>query len=64
MRRHLRRQYGEETEQDELEIVMNKLRKGEGKIQYHTKEDLPTKEEAMENFRLGKIDKAYEEKWD
>ena len=43
---------------------MNKLRKGEGKIQYHTKEDLPTKEEAMENFRLGKIDKAYEEKWD
>ena len=47
MRRHLRRQYGEETEQDELEIVMNKLRKEEGKIQYHTKEDLPTKEEAM-----------------
>ena len=38
--------------------------KGKEKIQYHTKEDLPTKEEMEENFRLDKIDKAYEEKWD
>ena len=54
----------EKTEQSELEIVMKKLMQGKGKLQYHTKKDLPTKEEAMENFRLGKIDQAYEEKWE
>ena len=42
----------------------NTVLKGKGKIQYHTKEELPTKEEAMKNFRLDKIDKAYEKKWD
>ena len=40
------------------------MRKPKGKIQYHTEEELPTNEEIMENFRLGRIDKAYNEKWD
>ena len=31
----------------------------ERKFQYHTEKDLPTKEEAIENFRLGKIDLKY-----
>ena len=30
--------------------------------QYHTKEELPTKEEIIENFRLGRIDEAYNKK--
>ena len=55
---------GKEAElRDELETTMEKLRQGKAKYQYHTKKDLPTKEEVMENFRLGRIDKAYEEKW-
>ena len=54
---------GQEKELNELEATMEKLRQGKGKVQYHTKKDLPTKEEAMENFRLGVIDKAYEAKW-
>ena len=35
---------------------------GKLKVQYHTAKDLPTKAEAMENFRLGVIDRKYEEK--
>ena len=54
----------EDTEEDELDRGMKKLMKKTGSIQYHKKEDLPTKEELMENFRLDKIDKAYDEKWD
>ena len=42
---------------------MERFRLGKVKFQYHTAKDLPTKEEAMENFRLGIIDRRYEEKW-
>ena len=55
----------EENRKRDRETMRNdKKVKGKGKLQYHTKEDLPTKEEMMENFKLDKIDKAYEEKWD
>ena len=55
----------EETRKRVREPMRNDMKvKGNGKLLYHTKEDLPTKEEMMENFKLDKIDKAYEEKWD
>ena len=47
----------------ELETTMERLRLDKEKFQYHTGKDLSTKEEAMENFRLGIIDRKYEEKW-
>ena len=53
----------EEADQNELKTAREKLLKGKGKLQYHTKKDLPTKEEIMEKFRLGRIDQAYEKKW-
>ena len=42
---------------------MEKLRLGKEKVKYHTKKDLIAKEEVIENFRLGKIDKEYLENW-
>ena len=36
---------------------------GKVKAKYHTAKDLPTKEETMENFQLGLIDRKYEERW-
>ena len=41
---------------------MERFKAGKIKFQYHTAKDLPTKEEAMRNFREGKIDKKYLEK--
>ena len=48
---------------EELDTIMEGFRLGKVKFQYHTAIDFPTKEEAMENFRRGRIDRKYEEKW-
>ena len=37
---------------DDMQDIMKSLRQGKKKINYHTKTDLPTKEEVIKNFRL------------
>ena len=48
---------------EDIDTTMERLRTGKAKVQYQTAKNLPTREEAMENFRLGIIGKGYEEKW-
>ena len=38
---------------DDMQDTMKNLRQGKRKINYHTRMDLPTKEEVIKNFRLG-----------
>ena len=38
---------------DDMQDTMKNLRQGKRKINYHTRMDLPTKEEVIRNFRLG-----------
>ena len=54
---------GKDTGFEELDSAMERLKLRKVKFQYHTAKDLPTKEEAMENFKRGIIDRKYQEKF-
>ena len=38
-------------ESDNMRNIMKDLRQGKKKLNYHTEEDLPTKDEVIKNFR-------------